>query len=98
MLTLLLSPLERMAILKHEEIRQLAHSHTASKRQKQKPPNMVANASNPSICGVKAEDPCEIEASLNDTACSRPGGTSQLDLSLKMRGSGSNSGGWVLAR
>lgn len=93
MLTLLLSPLERMAVLRHEEIRQLAHRHTASKWQKQKLPNMVANASNSSICGSKAEDPCEFEVSLDDTACSRPGGASQLDLSLREEVTAAVAGG-----
>lgn len=79
MSTLMLSPLERMAILKNEEIRQPGHSHAAGKWQKQKPPNMVANVSNLNMCGAKAEDPYEVAASLDDTACPKPNGVLQLD-------------------
>lgn len=76
---LTMSTLERMAILKHAEVRQPGHSHAAGKWPKQKPPNMVANVSNPNICGAKAEDPYEAAASLDDTAYPEPGGVSQLD-------------------
>lgn len=51
------------------------------------------HASSLSICAVKAEDPCEFEASLDDIACSRPDGASQLDLSLKIERESSNSSG-----
>lgn len=70
MSTLVLSPLERVAVPKHEETRQPGHSRAAGKWQKQKPPD---------ICGAKAEDPYEVAASLEDTACPKPGGVSQLD-------------------
>lgn len=77
--TLVLSPLERVVVPKHEETRQPGHSRAAGKWQKQKPPDMVASVSNPNICGAKAEDPYEVAASLEDTACPKPGGVSQLD-------------------